>query len=189
MPEPSPDDPTRTVSPTGAGRTLPADSPTGTSDRPAGITPSTGDMTGPYPPTDGPSADVSVGTALGDYELLAEIARGGMGVVYKARQGRLNRVVALKVNRAGQLASAAEIRRFQVEAEAAAKLDHPHIVPVFEVGEASGHQFIAMAFVDGRSLAERVRAGPLPPREAAQLVRHVADAVAYATPAGSSTAT
>jgi WD40 repeat protein/tRNA A-37 threonylcarbamoyl transferase component Bud32 len=112
--------------------------------------------------------------------LLGEIARGGMGVVYKARHRKLNRVVALKVHRAGHLASADEAQRFQVEAEAAAKLDHPHIVPIYEVTQMGGLPCISMAFVEGRSLAKRVAEQPLDPREAAGLMWQVADAVAYA---------
>jgi WD40 repeat protein/serine/threonine protein kinase len=117
---------------------------------------------------------------LSEYELLGEIARGGMGVVYKARHRKLNRVVALKVHRAGPLASADEAQRLQVEAEAAAKLDHPHIVPIYEVGQMGGLPYISMAFVEGRSLAKHVAEQPLAPREAAGLMRQVADAVAYA---------
>ncbi len=103
-----------------------------------------------------------------------------MGVVYKARHRKLNRVVALKVNRTGRLASADEVRRFQVEAQAAAKLDHPSIVPIYEVGEVDGQHYLSMALVEGRSLAQRVADKPLPPREAAALLRQVAEAVAYA---------
>ena len=118
-------------------------------------------------------------TQISEYELLGEIARGGMGIVYRARDRKLNRLVALKVTR-GQLASGDEAKRFQAEAEAAAKLDHPHIVPIYEVGESDGLSFFSMAFVEGQSLAQRVAAGPLPPRDAAALIRQVAEAVAYA---------
>lgn len=117
---------------------------------------------------------------FGDYELLAEIARGGMGVVYKARQVSLNRIVALKMILAGQLASPEDVERFHLEAEAAANLDHPGIVPIYEVGEHEGQHFFSMAFVDGPSLAQRLTEGPLPPLQAAELIRQVAEAVAFA---------
>jgi eukaryotic-like serine/threonine-protein kinase len=117
---------------------------------------------------------------FGDYELLEEIARGGMGVVYKAQQVRLKRVVALKMILAGQFATSQDVARFHAEAQAAAKLDHPGIVPVFEVGEHQHQHYFSMAFVDGDSLARKISAGPLPPREAAELMERVAEAVAYA---------
>ena len=117
---------------------------------------------------------------VGDYELLAEIARGGMGVVYKARQVSLNRTVAVKMVLAGQLATKADHDRFHAEAQAAALLDHPNIVPVFEVGEHEGQHYFSMGYVDGQSLATRLAEGPLPPKEAAELVATVAEAVEYA---------
>ncbi len=118
---------------------------------------------------------------FGDYELLGEIARGGMGVVYKARQAKLNRFVALKMIRSGELADDEQVQRFYAEAESAAKLDHPGIVPVYEVGQANGQHFFSMALVVGTSLNEQVKNdGPLPPKEAARLLKLVVEAVEYA---------
>jgi tRNA A-37 threonylcarbamoyl transferase component Bud32 len=117
---------------------------------------------------------------VGDYELLEKIAHGGMGVVYRAWDPRLRRTVALKMIRVGQLATDEEVRRFYVEAEAAAQLDHPGIIPVLDVGEHDGDHYYVMGFVEGGSLARRIRERPLPPREAAAVVQHVAAAVHYA---------
>ncbi len=117
---------------------------------------------------------------FGNHELLSEIARGGMGVVYKARQIGLNRIVALKMILAGQLASAEEVQRFHAEANAAAHLDHPGIVPIYEVGEHDGQHFFTMALVNGSNLAERLRQGPMAACEVVTLMRSIAVAVQHA---------
>jgi serine/threonine-protein kinase len=118
---------------------------------------------------------------FGDFELIEELGRGGMGVVYKARQKSLDRLVALKMVREAHLATDADRARFRTEAEAAARLKHPNIVTVHEVGTAGGQAYLCMEFVGGQTLAEKVRAdGPLPPREAARLVATIARAVEHA---------
>ena len=118
--------------------------------------------------------------SLGDYDLLEEIAHGGMGVVYRAWQRSLNRQVAVKMIRSEHLARPEEIRRFRREAAAAASLRHPHIVAIHEAGEIEGQHFYSMDFVEGRSLAEVLREHALPARQAAAYVRTVAEAIHYA---------
>jgi eukaryotic-like serine/threonine-protein kinase len=117
---------------------------------------------------------------FGDYDLLDEIARGGMGVVYRARQRSLNRLVALKMIRAGRLATPEERERFLFEAEAVANLEHPHIVPIFDIGEHLGQDFFSMRLVEGGSLARRISECGKDPRAAARLVATIAEAVDYA---------
>ena len=120
------------------------------------------------------------GGRFGDYELLEEIARGGMGVVYRARQISLNRTVALKMILSGQFASKQEVFRFRAEAEAAANLRHPNIVAIHETGEQEGRHYFSMDYVRGRNLAETAAEGPLPARRVARYASIVAEAIHYA---------
>jgi serine/threonine protein kinase len=115
--------------------------------------------------------------AVPGYEILAELGRGGMGVVYQARQVGLKRVVALKMILAGQHASAEQHVRFRTEVEAVARLQHPNIVQIHEVGEHDGRPFCSMEYADGGNLARRVAGTPQPPRLAAELVATLARAV------------
>src|SRR2546430_14719044 len=117
---------------------------------------------------------------LGDYELLEEIGRGAQGVVFRARQKSLNRIVALKVISLGQWASRAHLKRFRREAEAAASLDHPCIVPIYEVDERDGSCYFSMKFVEGGQLDEVVERTPMSVRQAAELIAKVARTVHYA---------
>src|SRR5437667_10390836 len=117
---------------------------------------------------------------LGDYELLEEVGRGGQGVVFRARQKSLNRTVALKVISLGQWASKAHVKRFRREAEAAASLEHPGIVPIHEVGERDGQCYFSMKFVEGGQLDEVARRAPMSIRQAVEPSVHVARIVHYA---------
>lgn len=117
---------------------------------------------------------------MGDYELLEEIGRGGMGVVYRARQLSLNRVVAIKMIQENRPSSGDNRKRFLAEAEASARLEHPGIVSVFEVNEVDGHPYFSMQFIRGVTLADRLRQGPLPQREAARIMVEVCRAIAFA---------
>jgi len=114
------------------------------------------------------------------YEILEEIGRGGMGVVYKARQRGLNRLVALKMVLAGDHAGPAELARFRTEAESAARLKHPGIVEIYEIGALNGHSFLALEYVDGPTLAQRLVGGALNPNDAATLIAHLAGAIQHA---------
>src|SRR2546427_1531032 len=130
--------------------------------------------------SDSPFQSVPMLGELGDYELLEEIGRGGQGVVFRARQKRLNRTVALKVISLGQWASQAHLKRFRQEAEAAASLDHPSIVPIYEVGDCQGSCYFSMKFVEGGQLDEVVKREPMPIRRAVELIAKLARTVHYA---------
>jgi serine/threonine protein kinase len=117
---------------------------------------------------------------FGDYELLQEIGRGGQGVVYRARQKSLNRIVALKVIGLAHWATEAHVKRFRLEAEAAASLNHPCIVPIYEVGERDGACYFSMGLVEGGQLDAVAKREPIPIRGAAELIAKLARAVHYA---------
>ena len=117
---------------------------------------------------------------LGDYELLEVLGRGGMGVVYLARQRKLDRLVAVKMIRSGILASEAEVRRFNTEAQAAARLHHPGIVSVHQFGKLAGHHYFSMEHIEGTDLQKQINERTLAPEEAVRYVRDVALAIAHA---------
>jgi serine/threonine-protein kinase len=118
--------------------------------------------------------------SFGDFEILDFLGRGGMGAVYKARQRSTNRVVALKMMLSGEWASPEMLSRFRAEAAAVSRLDHPHIVPIYSVGEHEGRPYFAMKFIEGETLADVASHGPIPARKAAEILEKVARAVAHA---------
>jgi hypothetical protein len=126
------------------------------------------------------SQETPAGELFGEYELLGEIGRGGMGIVFKAREPGLNRLVAIKMVLPGALPDDSELQRFHSEAAAAAKLQHPHIVAVHRVGQLGDRHFFTMDYIDGPSLTQRLAQGPLPGRTAARYVAAVARAIHHA---------
>jgi eukaryotic-like serine/threonine-protein kinase len=133
---------------------------------------------GPSPARPVPSARLP--RFLGEYELLEEIARGGMGIVYRARQDKLKRFVAVKLVKSGSLADANELLRFRREAEAMAELDHPHIIPIHEIGQEDDQPYFSMKLIEGGNLGRHVARLKDDPRAAAALMAKVARAVHYA---------
>src|SRR5207237_9317967 len=129
---------------------------------------------------DGRKEPSGIEMEFGDYELLEEIGRGGQGVVYRARQKSLNRIVALKVIGLGQWATKAHVKRFRLEAEAAASLEHPCIVPIHEIGESDGSCYFSMQLVEGRRLDEVIKRESISNRRAAELIFKLARTSCYA---------
>lgn len=124
--------------------------------------------------------DDKVMARFGAYEIVEEVSRGGVGIIYKARQKGLNRIVALKVLQGGTSARSDNVQRFLLEAQAAAKLQHPNIVPIHDFGSHDGQYFFTMDFIEGQSLADLMALGPLQPREALEIVKQVTEALQYA---------
>jgi WD40 repeat protein/tRNA A-37 threonylcarbamoyl transferase component Bud32 len=153
--------------------------------RAAGIGTRGGDDAATVPPPgqttgDGESTAGLPRSSVPGYEILGELGRGGMGVVYKARQAGLNRVVALKMVLAAEHAGVEGLARFRIEAEAVAQLQHPHIVQIYEIGEQDGRPFFSLEFVNGGSLEDRMDTGPQPPRWSAEMVEKLARAMQFA---------
>src|SRR5215831_18870790 len=184
MPSPNADDPLRITDHVPAPA---AESPPEavTTDAPTAPSPA-GNATITYQPKPGESRDDSSATpaapppSIPGYEIEAVLGRGGMGVVYKARHLALKRTVALKMVLAGRHAAPQELARFRLEAEAVARLQHPNIVQIHEVGEVDGHPYCALEFVEGGSLASKLKGKLLPAREAAKLAEALARAVQLA---------
>lgn len=130
------------------------------------------------------SAGSPIGSTIGEYELREELGRGGMGVVYRAWQNSLQRTVALKMIPNAAFAASQDLARLRAEALAAARLSHPNIVPVYEVGEHNGQPWFSMKFIEGTTLSQRLMSGPMPPREAVALLIPIVDAIGAAHRAG-----
>ena len=126
------------------------------------------------------NSDSDAERRLGNYELIEEIGRGGMGVVYKARQIGVRRTVALKLILAGDHAGRDRYERFQAEAETVGRLAHPNIVQIFEVGNADGRPYLSLEYIEGGGLDQKLSGTPLPPREAAALLTIICDAIQHA---------
>jgi serine/threonine protein kinase/WD40 repeat protein len=149
----------------------------------ANVIPPSASETATLPPSAAPAssaasgAEGAAGLSPAGYEILAELGRGGMGVVYKARHTALRRIVALKMILGGSHASSADLERFRMEAEAIARLRHPHIVQIYEVGQHQGLPYFSLEFCEGGSLDKKLAGTPLPPREAAALLEQLANAM------------
>jgi serine/threonine-protein kinase len=152
----------------------------GSSLGPDATAPALAEPSGPAPADTPPAPGVAAWPVVPGYEVLGELGRGGMGVVYKARQAGVNRVVALKMVLAGEHAGPEQRARFRAEAEAVGRMQHPHIVQIFQVGEHEGRPFFSMEYIDGGNLDQRLRGTPLPAPQAAKLVEALARAMDYA---------
>ena len=126
----------------------------------------------------------AIGTSIGEYEIRAELGRGGMGVVYRAFQASLQRTVALKMIPNAAFAASQDLARLRAEALAAARLNHPNIVPVYEVGEQNGQPWFSMQFIEGTTLSQRLMSGPMKPRDAVALLIPIVEAIGSAHRAG-----